>query len=247
MSVKIDYVNKVDTSSNNPVNSNEGIDVIYLTGAGYIDYPFRGIGRDSKLGWEEAVWGGDLTRSTNFVLTNITDVKYGMVARIDITYTYMNIKDYMVLQAISKQRVCYATYYNRDTCEWVIRQEMAFTGNELGKLYAFGVEYLGNQDVKIKLVATNRDKALQNYTISFNKNNDNASGSIADYQVAWSENTNYEKAIKKEGNVPFSLTGYSISYFSTNADGSGLRFLPNEEITVFRDWTLYAQWVVNNG
>lgn len=242
MSVKVDYVNKVDTKSNNPVNANEGIDVVYLTGAGYIDYPFRGVGRDSGLGWQEAVWGGDLTRSTNFVLTNITDVKYGMVARLEITYKYMNIKDYQVLQEISRQRVCYATYYDRDTCEWVVRQEMAFTGNELGKLYAFGTEYLGNQDVKIKLVATNRDKAEATYTISFNKNNTSASGSIADYQVAWSENTSYAKACKKEGNTEFSLTGCSISYFSTNADGSGLRFLPNQEITVFKNWTLYAQW-----
>lgn len=242
MAVKVDYANKIDTSAINPVNANEGIDVVYLTGAGYIDYPFRGISRDSALGWEEAVWGGDLTRSSNFVLTNITDVNYGKVARLEFSYKYMNVLDYEVLMEISKQRVCYATYFNRETGKWTIRQEMAFTGNELGKLYAFGVDYIGTMDVKIKLVATNRDMIEKTFNISFNKNNSSATGSIANYTVKWSKNTSYKKAASIKGNTAFALPGYEIKYFSTNPDGTGKKYLPNQDITIFGDLTLYAQW-----
>lgn len=242
MAVKVDYANKIDTSAINPVNANEGIDVVYLTGAGYIDYPFRGISRDSALGWEEAVWGGDLTRSSNFVLTNITDVNYGKVARLEFSYKYMNVLDYEVLMEISKQRVCYATYFNRETGKWTIRQEMAFTGNELGKLYAFGVDYIGTMDVKIKLVATNRDMIEKTFNISFNKNNSSATGSIANYTIKWSKNTSYKKAASIKGNTAFALPGYEIKYFSTNPDGTGKKYLPNQDITIFGDLTLYAQW-----
>lgn len=242
MAVKVDYANKIDTSAINPVNANEGIDVVYLTGAGYIDYPFRGISRDSALGWEEAVWGGDLTRSSNFVLTNITDVNYGKVARLEFSYKYMNVLDYEVLMEISKQRVCYATYFNRETGKWIVRQEMAFTGNELGKLYAFGVDYIGTMDVKIKLVATNRDMIEKTFNISFNKNNSSATGSIANYTIKWSKNTSYKKAASIKGNTAFAFPGYEIKYFSTNPDGTGKKYLPNQDITIFGDLTLYAQW-----
>lgn len=246
MAVKVDYANKIDTSAINPVNANEGIDVVYLTGAGYIDYPFRGISRDSALGWEEAVWGGDLTRSSNFVLTNITDVNYGKVARLEFSYKYMNVLDYEVLMEISKQRVCYATYFNRETGKWTIRQEMAFTGNELGKLYAFGVDYIGTMDVKIKLVATNRDMIEKTFNISFNKNNSSATGSIANYTIKWSKNTSYKKAASIKGNTAFALPGYEIKYFSTNPDGTGKKYLPNQDITIFGDLTLYAQWRITS-
>mgnify|MGYP007062227433 CR=1 FL=1 len=254
MSVKIDYAKKIDTSKINPINPNEGIDVIYLTGAGYIDYPFKGISRDSALGWEEAVWGGDLTRSTDFVLTNILSVDYGLVARLEISYKYMNVQQYKVLMDISKQRVCYATYFNRETGTWIERQEMAFTGNELGKLYAFGVDYIGTQDVKIKLVATNRDKIKSEYTIKYNKFNnssidgayiedDDVSGNILDTTIKWSENINYDTISKKAPNTPFKhKQNYVIDYFYTADTIYRAKYLPNQEITVFKNFLFGTMW-----
>lgn len=253
MSVKIDYAKKIDTSKINPINPNEGIDVIYLTGAGYIDYPFKGISRDSALGWEEAVWGGDLTRSTDFVLTNILSVDYGLVARLEISYKYMNVQQYKVLMDISKQRVCYATYFNRETGTWIERQEMAFTGNELGKLYAFGVDYIGTQDVKIKLVATNRDKIKSEYTIKYSKyhnesidganiEDDDVSGNILDTTKKWSENINYDTISKKAPNIPFKhKQNYVIAYFYT-PEAHAKKFLPNQEITVFKNYIFEIAW-----
>mgnify|MGYP000675868806 CR=1 FL=1 len=69
MGVKIDYQNKIIVPNAPNGNGKRQLDTIYFTAAGYVDYPIKGISRDSALGWEEPVWGGDLTRSTDFVLT----------------------------------------------------------------------------------------------------------------------------------------------------------------------------------
>ena len=86
MGVKIDYQNKIIVPNAPNSDGVRQLDTIYFTVAGYVDYPIKGISRDSALGWEEPVWGGDLTRSTDFVLTNILDVDYGLVARLEVSY-----------------------------------------------------------------------------------------------------------------------------------------------------------------
>lgn len=228
MGVKVDYQNKIAV---------ENLDTIYITGGGFVNYPFKGISRDSALGWQEAVWGGELSRSKDFTLTNIEDVDFGLVARCELSYKYMNIQDYVALMKIAKQRTCFVNYFNRETGERVI-QEMAFTGNDLKNLYAFGTEYLGVLDVSIKLVATNRDLSgviNASHTISYNNNG--GSGTIEPQTAIWSDNL-----ILEDGSG-FTNSGYSLSGFNTEADGSGWDYLPNQNITVFGNLTLYAKWV----
>lgn len=157
MGAIVDTKNAINVRTRNPISTDDGADVIYITAAGYRRYPFRCATPDSDLGWDEPVWGADLTRSTDLVLTNILDVDYGLVARVEISYAYMNIADYKVLCKMSKERVCYVTYFNRETATWVTDQEFAFTSQSLKQLYAFGSSYFGARDISIALVATNRD------------------------------------------------------------------------------------------
>lgn len=240
MSVKVDYKNKIDTRAINPVNVNDSIDVFYLTGAGYIDYPFRGISRDSALGWEEPVWGAELTRSTDFVLTNILDVDYGLVARLEVAYKYMNVQDYMVLCKIAKERVCTATYFNYEKGVWVSNQEFAFTKQEKSKLYAFGKDYLGLLDVSVKLVATNRDRVGAigaTYEITYNLNG--GSGSISkdvETTATWGDNL----AIAPSTGLTYS--GKKFKEWNTSRQGTGGRYLPNQNKTMWENMTLYAIW-----
>ena len=62
---------------------------------------------------------------------------------------------------MAKQRTVMVNFFNRETGERQT-QEMAFTENSIGQLYAFRKDkitnYLGILDVSIKLVATNRDR-----------------------------------------------------------------------------------------
>jgi len=223
----VDYTKSIDT---------QDLDTIYITGGGYINYAFKGISRESAMGWEEPVWGGDLTRSTNFVLSNIEDVDFGLVARVEVSYKYMNAQDYLVLCEIAKQRTCVVNYYSRDLGQRVT-QEMAFTGNELKKLHTYGAKYLGGLDISIKLVATNRDREnLIKSTCTITYDNNTGSGTIDSQSAVWSN-----VVILSDGTA-FTKTGYSLKEFNTKADGTGWSYLPNQHITVFKDMTLYAIW-----
>ena len=232
MSVRVDYANGID-------NSVADLDVVYITAAGYVRYPFKGVSRDSAWGWDEAVFGGELTRSTDRVLSNIDDVEFGFVARCELSFKYMNMQDYLVLAKMLKQRTCVVDFYNRDTGERV-SQEMAFTNTERGKVYKLGTDALGMLDVSIKLVATNRDDKMvnlikSNFTISYNNNG--GSGSIAS-----ATDVQYASVYEIADGSAFNRIGYALVGFNTKADGTGGAYLPNQHITVFDNLTLYAQW-----
>ena len=239
MSVKVDYKNKINTKSINPVNPNDSIDVFYITGAGYIDYPFRGISRDSSLGWEEPVWGADLTRSaTDFVLTNIEDVDYGLVARVEVSYKYMNVQDFIALRKIAKERVCKVTYFNYEKGEWVRNQEMTFTKHEQAKLYAFGADYLGLMNVSVKLVATNRDRVgmvSAKHTITYRANG--ATGTVPETETA-----SWGGIITIAQPTGLSKTGKTFKRWNTSSAGTGESYLPNNTKTMWEDMILYAIW-----
>lgn len=239
MAVRVDYQNKINTKSINPINSNDSIDVFYLTGAGYINYAFRGISRDSALGWEEPVWGAELTRSaTNFVMTNILDVEYGLVARLEVSYKYMNVRDYRVLCEIAKERVCTATYFNYEKGVWVENQEFAFTKQEKSKLYAFGADYIGLMDVSVKLVATNRDRVEEmskTHTITYSANG--GVGTPPTTQSAmWGDNITISQP------TGISYSGKTFKEWNTKPYGTGKKYLPDHSKTMWQDMVLYAQW-----
>lgn len=249
MGVKVDYANKINA---------QDLDTIYITGGGFIRRAFKGVSRDSAWGWEEPVWGGDLTRSLDFVLTNIEDVAYGLVARCEISYKYMNVQDYIDLMKISKERVVTVDYFNRETGKRVV-QEMAFTGNELGKLYTFGTDYLGNQDVKIKLVATNKEKAdliKTTFTITYSANGGTITDNGTTVDTIKSTTAKYSDNVILHG-AEYSYTEDSTTHDCTiTKDGAVLKYwatkdtngnfdryyLPDQHITVWENMTLHAIW-----
>lgn len=215
------------------------LDIVYITGGGYIRHPFVGISRDSAWGWEEPVWNGELTRSTDFVLSNITDVEFGLVARCELVFKYMHSDDFIALRKIAKQRVCTVDYYNRDLGKRVT-QEMAFTENELGKIYNYGSTIYGNTNVSVKLVATNRDRADiidGTYSITFNAN-----GGTINFDTSKFTNIGYTANIKLPSASEITHTTKALKYFSTNKDGTGAKYLPNQDITIFDNLILYAYW-----
>lgn len=235
MGVQVDYTKKVDVTRT-VGDEKYGLDTVFITGAGYYNEAFRGISRDSALGWEEAVWRGSLNRTTDFALKNIGSVAFGLVARVELEFKYENIADYKKLMDIAKERVCYVTYFRRDLGKWVENQEMAFTGNELDKLYGFKFDYLGVMGVKIKLVATNRDKANDSYTITLNANEGTISGAKS-YTKTWCDSLDL-------GLVKISRSDYKLKMWanaSTEAAATK-KFYKSALLTVTDDLTLYAIW-----
>ena len=228
--VRVDYANAIEI---------EELDTIYITGGGYIRYPFKGISRDSAMGWYEPVWGGELNRSMDFVLSNIDDVEFGLVARCEVVFKYMNEQDFIALRQIAKQRVCVVDYYNKDLGDRDER-EMAFTETELGKIYNYGSTIYGKTNVSVKLVGTNRDRVGiidGKYSITFNAN-----GGSMTVDTSKFTDKGYTSNIKLPSASEFTHPTLALQYFAINADGSGGQYLPNQEITLFDNMTLYAIW-----
>ena len=235
--------------------SQRRIDAIYITGAGYINYEFKGISADSALGWEEPVWGGELTRSKgDFVLTNIDTVAFGLVARCEVNFTFLSYEDYIVLCKMIKQRTVKVTFFNREKGDWEVNREMAFTETAVEKVnmlrrinwlgQAGETRYMGATGVSIKLVATNRENSglIKNkYTLSYKANG--GTGTIQSEMVKWSNSVKISNNKDDNGNDIMTNNGKELLYWSTKADGTGDRFsLDNEKITMWQNITLYAIW-----
>lgn len=231
MGAIVDYKNKKTV---------DNLDTIYITGAGYINRAFKGVGRDSAWGWEEPVFGGNLTRSTNLVLQNIDTVNFGLVARVELNFKYMNISDYIALCQMAKQRTVMVNFFNRETGERQT-QEMAFTENSIGQLYAFRKDkitnYLGILDVSIKLVATNRDKEnLINTGITISYDSNGGTGSISSQSATWSDE------VKLSDGEGFTKSGEHIKEWNTSPDSTGSAYGLSQRITVWKSMKLYAIW-----
>ena len=213
----------------------DDLNTIYITGGGVVNHPFRGISRNSAMGWEEVVWGASLTRSSTFSLQNIDDIDIGTVRQVEIIFPVMNVEDFKILQRILHERYCivnafYVDDMQRHTCE------MAITGNERKKIYNYGTSILGMRDVKVKFVATNRDNTEigTNRTITYKAN-----GGVGDDIVYTNE---FSTQVEIKGVDTFTKSGKSIARWTSNDDGTGYTYLPSQKITMTSNLVLYAQW-----
>lgn len=205
------------------------LDKIYINGV-----EFKGIARDSALGWEDFVWAEDPTRSNAFAFENMDDIDVGLVARCEVNFKYFNINDFIKFREAIKQRYFQVKFFNVDTCQWMQR-EMYCSKSERKKLHYFNPRLLGVLDFSVQLVATNRDVMNRGpVTISYNSNG--GSGSISSEQIVWAE-----QYTTNDGSN-FSKPGQSLSSWNTKPDGSGWTYLPTQSFTAFKDLTLYAIW-----
>lgn len=236
MSVKVDYKNAIKgiDANGKPLD----LDTIYITAGGFVNRAFKGLARDSVWGINETVWGGNLTRTRGtFALENIENVDFGIVPRCEITFKYMNVQDYLDLCKIAQQRTMTVNFFNRDLGQ---RQtlEMAMTNQDRGNLYNYGSqEYIGNFDIKIKLVATNREltksgKGVKTFTVKYNTLS--ASWKIDSQSAKWS---NVITIATPPSNVTQNLR---FKEWNTSSLGTGAKYLPGEQVTLWQDLTLYA-------
>lgn len=211
----------------------EDLSTIYITGAGFIHRPFRGIGINSAMGWSEVGWATDLKRSNTFAFENIDDVDIGQIAQCQIVFPYMNIADFIDLQKVLKERYVMVDYFNIDVGKRVT-QEMAITGNERKNLYAMGNKVFGMQNTTVKFVATNRENEYLDLTVSYNTNG--GTGKIDNIERT------YSSQVRLSDGSGLTNGNKHIKEWNTKPDGTGQRYGLNQSITLWLSLTLYAIW-----
>lgn len=209
------------------------LSTIYITGAGFVNRAFKGIGNSSSLGWNETTWGGTLNRGNTFALENIDDVEIGQVAQCQITFPYMNINDFLDLQKILKERYVYVNFFCVDLGKRITK-EMAITQNERKTLYARGNTIYGMQNISVKFVATNRDTEYNTLEVNYNSNG--GTGSIE------TQSATYSDQIRLSSGNEFLNGSKYIKYWNTKADGTGKSYGLNQNITLWESLELYAIW-----
>lgn len=213
---------------------------VYLTGGGYVNEPFSGIGTDSQFGWEEMVWYKSPTRTQDFSLKGIDESNYkvGLVARCEINIKYMNIEQFMKLRKIvARERHFLARFFNVDSGMWETR-DMYCTESSRNQLFTLKQSLVGVVDVAIKLVGTNLDRDTSAKTISFNVNG--GTGSINSLVVQRGDQVKLPTITDSGISAP---SGKSFTYWVTmnGSDVTGY-YTEGQSITVWTDLALYAQW-----
>ena len=234
----------------NPANSNykegnESIGTIYLTGAGFTDRPFRGVGIDSQFGWEEMVWYKQPTRQMDFSFRNIDDIKVGLVARCEINIKYLNYQDYMDLRKIiARERRFKVKFFNVDEGKWIAR-DMYCSENSRSKLFTLKQSLIGVVDCVIKFVGTNLDSD----TIV---GSDDRLNSIGNKYIRYKNNGQDVAELNREGitqssqveiasgsNLTIPSGKNSFSHWETP---SGQKYFPTQSVTLWESLDLTAVW-----
>lgn len=224
MSVKIDRANSIEIND---------LSTIYITGGGFVRKAFNGIGVESPMGWNETVWASNLTRSNTFSLENIDDVDIGQVTQCHIVFPYMNVRDFIDLQKILKERYVMVDFYNVDIGKRETR-EMAITNNERKKIYNFGNSIIGMTNISVKFVATNRDIEYNNINIYYYANGGEG--------IIDSINVNYSEQVRLSNGNGLTNGNMHIKEWNTKPDGTGQRYGLNQSITAWQGLDLYAIW-----
>lgn len=225
----------------------EKIGKIYITGGGFVDREFNGIGTDSKYGWQEMVWKSTPSRGGTFAFTNMDDIDVGLIARCELNIKYMNIHDYMDLRKIlGRERHFTVKFFDVDDGEWRTR-DMYCSENQINKLYTLKQSLIGVLDYTIKLVGTNLDletyindgietTELRKFNITY-FNDDGSVNTIK--QVKWGGNIYIGKGI-----VVIAPEGKHLKYWQDrlSQDERVGDYLPIQPETVWKDLNLYPVW-----
>lgn len=211
--------------------TDQELNAVYITGGGFVNKKYTGLSRET-MGWNETVWGANLTRSNTFALENIDDVDIGQVPQCTLVFKFINVETFIEIQTLLKQRHLIVNYFDIDLGHRVTH-EMAITGNERKKIYSRDSSIIGIQDFTIKLVGTNRDRELLDCEVSYDLNGGTSSG-------------DYDTQTYSQGDQVMIADGQDIVHaghlveWNTKADGTGQHYAPNTTLTIWNSLTLYA-------
>lgn len=224
--------------------SDESIGKIYITGGGFVQRPFNGVGSDSMFGWEELVWRKSPSRSAgSFAFTNMDNIEVGLVAQCDIIIPFTDYESYMAMRKILKERRVDIRFFNADEGKWITRN-MYCTENSKSNFFMMQKHLMGVRDYKLTFVGTNLDlEGIKN-------GDESVTYEVPKRTIRYNDTKSSEISVSKGEQIKIKeLTTDSVptgKHFAGWIDKDGDNIIgyysPEQSITVWKDLNLYTWW-----
>lgn len=224
--------------------SNESIGKIYITGGGFVEREFQGIGSDSMFGWEELVWKNAPSRSSgSFAFTNMDNIDVGLVAQCEVIIPFTDYQSYKDMRKILKERRVDVRFFNSDEGKWVTRN-MYCSESSKSKFFMMQRHLLGVRDYKLKFVGTNLD--LEGVSKGDNSYSYQIPKRTVKYNDASSSTTTVEKGdqIKIKNTTTDAVPEGKHFAGWVDKDGDNIigYYSPEQSTTVWKNLNLYTWW-----
>ena len=185
------------------------------------------------------------TRTTKGRINKLNSYATFLTPRLKFEFKLMPIGAYRVLMKLIKEyNEFVVTAY--DIVEDVyVTKKMYFKPKDFPKIYSKSLETLAVQNETFELVGTNADE--DKLSLIYNKNDESetlTSGLEFDYgdEIKIGD---YDTDISAEDPKKWSRSGYTMTGWNTQPDGSGTRYVTNHIVTLTESTILYAQWEAN--
>lgn len=186
------------------------------------------------------------TRTTRGRINKLNSYATFLVPRLRFEFKLMPIGAYRVLMKLIKEYNEFIVTAYDPVEDVYVTKKMYFKPKDFPKIYSKNLETLAIQNESFELVGTNADE--DELSLVYNKNieNDTTTSGLAFNYGDEIKIGDYDTDISSENPRTWSRSGYTMTGWNTQPDGSGTRYVTNSVVTFTVTTILYAQWEVNS-
>jgi hypothetical protein len=186
-------------------------------------------------------------RSSGGVVSNLNSYATFLTPRLRIGFKSMDIDTYRIIMNLIQSKNEFTVTCYDPVSDKRVTNKMYFQPEEFPELYQYNLKVLRIIGYEIELTGTNSDLSL--VSIVYHTNPPSSTG-ISDSTIGITDIAKGTSYIVGDGAVidtvsiqdmTFSDT-YVFAKWAVSADGSGMKYVNNEEYTINNDLVLYAVW-----
>lgn len=185
------------------------------------------------------------TRSTRGKINKLNSYATFLVPRLRFEFKFMPIGAYRVLMKLIKEYNEFIVQAYDIVEDCYVTKKMYFKPKDFPKIFSRSLETLAIQNESFELVGTNADE--DELSLIYNKNieNDTTTSGLSFHYGEEITIGDYDTDISSENPRTWSRSGYTMTGWNTQADGSGTRYVTNSVVRLTVTTILYAQWEAN--
>lgn len=185
------------------------------------------------------------TRTTKGRINKLNSYATFLTPRLKFEFKLMPIGAYRTLMKLIKEynEFIVVAYDVVEDC--YVTKKMYFKPKDFPKIYSMSLESLAIQNETFELVGTNADEDTLSLVYNKNISGDTTTSGIEFNYGEEVKIGDYDTDISNNDPRTWTRTGYTMTGWNTQADGSGTRYVTNAIVTLTATTNLYAQWEAN--